>query len=271
MFGYLIANTAALSEADKERYRASYCGLCRSLNDRFGNLCRITLNYDMTFLVILLESLYEPDESSGCASCLAHPFSKREWWRSEFTDYAADMNVALAYLKALDDWRDDGNVASLILSKRIKKDFDALKEKYPRQTAAMEQGITQLTILENQNVLDPDAASAAFGSILGSLFIFRDDRWEDTLYRLGFNLGRFIYLLDAAVDLDNDSLNKAYNPFMNYLGEDNGERFREILKLFLGEAVRAFDTLPLVKDSAILKNILCSGLWYKFEEKYGSL
>ena len=178
------------------------------------------------------------------------------------------MNVALAYLNRLDDWRDDGSVLALAESGILKKAYQETAEKYPRQCAAMEQSIMELSYLEKNGIEGPDAAAATFGHLLGSVFVWREDRWQEPLYRLGDSLGRFIYLLDAAVDLEKDTYKDSYNPFRKYYGLDNEERFRDILKIFLADAVIQFDFLPLVKDVDLMKNILCSGLWTVFDEKF---
>ena len=60
MFGYLVANLEDASDQEKARYRAAYCGLCRTLGGRCGQRCRLALTYDMAFLVLLHGSLYEP-------------------------------------------------------------------------------------------------------------------------------------------------------------------------------------------------------------------
>ena len=268
MFGYLIASATSLTEAERSRYKACYCGLCRTLKERHGQLSRLTLNYDMTFLILLLQALYEPEERSGQEACIAHPREKREWWRSEVSEYAADMNVALAYLNLMDDWQDDGSVLALAEAGALKKAYREIVERYSRQCAAMEQSITELGFLEKNWIEDPDAAAATFGHLLGSVFVYREDRWQETLYRFGDALGRFIYLLDACVDLDKDAYKNSYNPFRKYYGLDNEERFRDILKIFLADAVVQFDFLPLVQDVGLMKNILCSGLWAVFEEKF---
>jgi len=271
MFGYLIASAGNLTEEEFTRYRACYCGLCRSLKARHGELSRFTLNYDMTFLVLLLESLYEPVESGGLERCIAHPKEKRAWFRSDITDYAADMNVALSYLKCLDNWKDDDSLFALAGAGMLKKAFLEIREKYPRQCAAMEQSVMELSALEDAGIEDPDAAAATFGHLMGTVFQFKDDRWSDTLYALGDNLGRFIYIMDAVIDLDSDAFKNRYNPFRRYYGLDKKELYAGILKIFLSEAVCRFEELPLVQDVSIMKNILCSGLWSRFEEKYGSI
>ena len=122
--------------------------------------------------------------------------------------------------------------------------------------------------IEKANAEAPDAASASFGRLMGEILVYREDRWSDTLRRMGDALGRFIYIMDACVDLDGDTFHERYNPFRRYYGLDNERRFRDILKMLLGECIRYFDVLPLVQDADILKNILCSGLWAEFDKKY---
>ena len=272
MFGYLMASPLLLSGEELLRYKSAYCGLCRSLGDRHGQSSRLTLNYDMTFLVLLLNSMYEPEERSGDNSCVVHPLETRGWWRSEATEYAADMNVALSYLNCLDDWNDDGSLRGLAAASVLKKSYEGAKSAHPRQCEAMEKGIAALTELEKSGVEDPDAASLIFGKILGEIFVYKDDRWSDLMYNTGCGLGRFIYLLDAVVDLESDVRKGSYNPLRQYYGRpDNEQRFRDFLKIFLGDAVSAFNALPLVKDAGLLRNILCSGIWSAFENKYHPL
>jgi hypothetical protein len=146
MFGYLVAEPGLLTEAEYARYRGCYCGLCRDIKARWGQLARLSLTYDMTFLCLLFGSLYEPEETAGEGKCLPHPIEARAWWKSEFTDYAADMTVALAYLKCRDDWEDDSDPAALIEAAALRRAWLRVKEAYPRQGRAMEEGILALFV-----------------------------------------------------------------------------------------------------------------------------
>lgn len=269
MFGYLTADIGTLTPEEAERYRVCYCGLCRSIRERYGQGAGLSLTYDMCFLVLLLSSLYEPEERSGEGRCLPHPVEKRSWVRSEAAEYAADLNVALAYLKCLDDWEDDGNPAALAESALFRSAYGQVEKAWPRQCAAIERSLNALHDLEKQGLEDVDAAADSFGELMGELFIWREDRWSGTLRALGRGLGRFLYVMDACMDLDADTLRNRYNPFRRYYGlPDNEQRFREILQMLLGEALAAFDILPLVQDAGILKNILCTGVWLQFDQKY---
>lgn len=269
MFGYLTADRGHLTPEEDARYRSAYCGLCRSLRHRWGALSGFTLNYDQCFLILLLQSLYEADEQSGMETCTAHPVKAHAWWQNQYTDYAADMNIALSYLKLLDDWKDDGNLAALSASAALKKAYDRTSSVYPRQCAAMEHSIHALSILETERIEDPDTAAETFAMMMAEVFVYQEDRWSDTLRAFGSSLGRFLYVMDACMDLDQDAIRNHYNPFRRYYGlNTNREYFSEILQMLLGDCLLSFDRLPLVTDIGILKNILCFGLWTKFEKKF---
>lgn len=113
MFGYITADQSRMDESQFVRYGGCYCGLCRTLQKRHGLLGRMTLTYDMTFLVLVLSSLYEPPEETGTARCPVHPMKKRGYWTSTFTDYAADLNLLLAWWNCLDDWEDERKLSRL--------------------------------------------------------------------------------------------------------------------------------------------------------------
>ncbi|MBQ5977386.1 MAG: hypothetical protein IJL51_04545 [Oscillospiraceae bacterium] len=270
MFGYLTAQTELLTPEQLARYRACYCGLCRSLKDRHGQLGRLTLNYDMCFLVLLLDSLDEPELRQGEEPCIAHPRTARAWQRTENSDYAADLTVALAYNKCLDDWHDDASPLALAETAALRRSYRKVQALWPRQCEAIEQGLRALSELEKNGEADPDAAAACFGALMAELFVRREDRWAPQLRSLGGALGRFIYILDACMDLDKDALLGRYNPLRRRYGMNNAAAFRDILKMLLGDAVRAFDALPLVQDAGLMQNILCAGLWAAFDKKFGS-
>ena len=119
MFGYVIANQQELTKEQRHRYNAVYCGICRSIRRQSSQLSRVGLQYDMAFLALLLMSLYEPEEKEGNGACLMHPLSRRGWVDNAAVAYAADMNVALAYCKCLDDWKDEKKQGARLLSRAM--------------------------------------------------------------------------------------------------------------------------------------------------------
>lgn len=269
MFGFVAANTAKLSKTQYARYKACYCGLCHALKEKYGFAAKLGLTYDMTFLVLLLNSLYEPTEYHAEARCTVHPVKKQAYWQSEISEYAADMNVLLAYLNCRDDWKDDADILKLAESAALKKAYVSISERYPRQSAAIKEGMARLDEIEKSRELLPDAASRAFGMLMAELFVWREDHWSVHLRRLGMALGQFIYIMDACIDLKDDKRNYKYNPLIGLYGRlDEEEHFRDILEMLMADCVRSFDALPLVQDADILKNILCLGVWNKFNKHY---
>ena len=137
MFGYVTASLKELDDDTKKRYGAVYCGICRQIRRRSSQTARLGLSYDMAFLSLLLMSLYEPEETSGSRACMLHPIRPRPWTENEFTRYAADMNVALAYYNTLDDYTDEGRPMAKYMSGVFGRELDRIRRLYPRQCKAI--------------------------------------------------------------------------------------------------------------------------------------
>lgn len=271
MFGYILPNTGDLTPEQTQRYKSLYCGLCRSLQQNYGAAGRATLTYDMTFLVMLLSSLYEPREESGSSRCVAHPSHKHPFAANAATEYCAAMNVALTYHNCLDDWKDDKKLRRLAVAKLLEDDWASISAAWPRQCQAISQSLQELGRLEAENCQNPDLPANCFGQLMGELFVWKpDDHWADALRQCGSALGRFIYMMDAALDLEKDEKSGSYNPLRTLAAQGKGlEDFRQLLVLHIAECTQAFEQLPLCQDIDILRNILYSGIWSAFNEAAG--
>ena len=267
MFGFVTANVKELTLEQKSRYNAVYCGICRQIRDRSGQLSRLGLSYDMAFLALLLMSLYEPEETSGRRSCMLHPVKPKPWVDNAYIRYAADMNVALAYFKALDDWNDDRKLTAKAMVKTFGKNYPAIEARYPRQCVAIADCIARLSALEKENCPNADETANCFGALMAELLVCADDLWAPTLRRMGMALGRFIYLADAAVDYRRDRKKGKYNPFLAMQTGEDWPRWQEYLILAMGRCTEEFEKLPLVQDKKLLDNILYSGVWCSFHGK----
>ena len=265
MFGYVMANVGELGKEQRKRYGGVYCGICRGIRSQCSQSCRLALSYDMTFLSLLLMSLYEPEETGGRSACVLHPM--RSWTDSKYIQYGADMNVALAYYNALDDYEDEGKVTAKLLCNVFGKELDRIQSAYPRQCDAIVTGLTHLRELEKANCPNPDAPAGAFGALMGELLVYEEDLWAPTLRKMGDALGRYIYLADAAVDYRRDEKKKQYNPFLAMgMGED-WTAWEEFLVLAMSRCTDAYERLPLVQDKDILDNILYSGIWVEYRRR----
>jgi len=265
MFGFVTANRKDLTREQLQRYHTVYCGICRRIRIQASQLARLGLQYDMAFLALLLMSLYEPEEESGSRACGLHPLRPRPWTDNDCIRYAADMNVALAYYQARDDQEDDRRPGAAIMANVFAKNLEDIRLRWPRQCAAMEESIAKLRSLERSGCADPDAPAGCFGDLMAELMVLREDRWAQDLRSLGQALGRFIYLLDAAVDYRRDRKKGSYNPFLAMGMEADWERWEQYLVLEMARCTESFERLPLVQDKPLLDSILYSGVWMEFE------
>ena len=270
MFGYVVPNHTALSEEAQARYRTAYCGLCRRIDALHGLRGRFTLSYDLTFLHLLLCSLYEGETDcvQGCDRCPVHPFRGVHWRASGPTDYCADLSVALHYYNAEDKWKDDRSLLGLGYEKLLTRCRDDAAARYPRQCEAIRRCLDRLAEYEAADSTDLDAVSGCFGELMAELFDYRQDHWSPELRSIGFHLGKFIYLLDAYDDLARDKRKGAYNP-LKALSEqpDYEETMKDIFELLLAQCAQSFERLPCVEDVDLLRNILYSGVWLKYNCK----
>lgn len=268
MFGYINVNSQELSEENKEIYQSFYCGLCRRLRHYFGAKGQLLLNYDMTFLVVLLTGLYEPQCETAPFTCAMHPTKKRNYCINETTDYAAKMNLLLAYYNLVDDWKDDKNYTKKTISGLIYKDFLQVEQEYPRQAKAISGYIEKLSELEQKKERNIDVVAGLTGEMLGEIFAWKQDEWYDELKTLGFYMGKFIYLMDAYEDLDSDEKHNSYNPLL-LLREEQDKDFEVLVRLMMtsmmSECAKSFERLPILLHADILRNILYSGVWSKYE------
>ncbi|MEC4176278.1 DUF5685 family protein [Adlercreutzia sp. R21] len=308
MFGFVVADAGALSEEEKDRYRAVYCGLCLALRDRYGQLSRTCLTYDLTFFVLLCNSLHEPAETQGASHCIVHPApaAPRAWARSTWTDYAADLSVALAYHKVLDDVHDDGSMRARAAERLLAGAYERARARISEQCAEIERAMAAIRVIEDaercagavfpdgaaktlpRNVVmaspspigphadekdtvhtfaaSPDAAAQEFGRMLGRVFSCGQGFWAEGMEELGRGLGRFVYLMDAAVDFADDAASGSYNPFVSI--DATPDTMRTALALAAADVAEAYERLPLVQDAHLMDAILYSGMWAQFNQTY---
>lgn len=265
MFGYVITNCKTLSEDERTRFRAMYCGMCKTLHTRYGNLGRFTLSYDMTFLAVVLSALYEPDEKSGQEKCLPHPFKPHDYVLNPMMEYAVDLNIALAYHKCADNWHDDRNPAYAFAGKTLHRAYHKAKQYRPEQCRIIEEWMHGIAEIEKSGIEQIDLPVNLTGHMLGRLFQYDNSYWSDALYRMGEGLGRFIYFMDAYDDLQKDVRKNRFNPLKSMMHQPDFEQIcKDGMTMMLADSADAFEELPIVKDADLIRNILYSGVWAKY-------
>ena len=137
-----------------------------------------------------------------------------------------------------------------------------------RKAAAIRRALGQIAQAEADRTGYSETPANAFGDLMAELFTVRDDRWTDGLRRFARSLGKLIYFMDAACDLQADRKKGQYNPLL-LLGIRSGAGFAPQLRLLAGDAAEEFEQrLPIVQDAELLQNILYSGVWTRFEAAF---
>lgn len=269
MYGYIQICKPELKFREYDEYRSHYCGLCRSLRERFGASGQLLLSYDLTFLTLLLDSLYEPENNSFSSRCIAHPLKKQKFVCSEVSEYAADMCMLLAAYKFEDDWKDEKNYLKKLAGTMLSGKTGRVRERYERKAAVIEKEFLKLESLEKEGCTNPEEPASCFGRALAEVMAYKEDFWEDTLRDIGFHMGRFIYLADAFDDIRKDRKKNCYNPFLSQNEYDPlfHEAAEQLLRLMIAPAAEAFEYLPIVKNAEILRNIIYAGVWTGFRRR----
>ncbi|MBQ7636263.1 MAG: hypothetical protein IJS80_03045 [Lachnospiraceae bacterium] len=260
MFGYVNINKNELKIKDFNKYRAYYCGVCYSLRKRLGTMGRLSLSFDMTFLALLLDGLYDLDSVTEMKRCAPHMIKAHESMAGDACTYSADMNILLAYDNLEDKWYDSKNVGAKTSALYLKRKRDRIAMLYPRQAKAVKDYIDKLHEVEKNREKGIETAAGLTGEMLGEIYAFKDDEWADTLRKLGFFIGKFIYFADAYEDFEKDKKSGQYNPFV-LNNTDLRNTGMDILTMMAAEAARMFEMLPVDKNIDILRNIIYSGIW----------
>lgn len=278
MFGYIFPDKPELKIKEFEVFRAYYCGLCKAIGQDMGQVSRWALNYDSSFLGMFLSSFKDEGEIIERERCAAHPLSKRfVVQKTPILQYASDMNVILAYYKLRDDWKDNKSIKALGLSDMLYRGFKKAKSRSFDKAEVIKKRLDELSSIEKQNCMSIDMAAEPFARLTEELFAYEPlyvpGNNEEKLRWFGYNIGKWIYLIDAYNDIEDDVRKGNYNPLLaqfEYDGADISEFKKSIkeninftLTYTLSEAGRAFETMEIKKNKSIIENIIYGGMYKK--------
>lgn len=298
MFGYVGVDEKELKVKEAERYRAFYYGLYCSLKRRYGKIGELVIRPDLVFLILLFTAIYEPDNETGQYRFLRLSMRKQCYITNCYVDYCADMNVLLAYIKCMDDWIDENKIVSYGLSWLLRGKEIAIRQRYTKKVQVIYDNVRAIRQCEREDIeqvpnvdaeicgkkqchYQIDTAAGYYGNIVAELTVCCEDEWAEWLRRMGYYLGKFLYLMDAYEDMVKDAQTGNYNPALHlyrqyWKGPRNHIQYVEafemqmqhILTATMEQCVKAFEHLPVVQESAILKNILFYGVWCRYDEIY---
>ena len=281
MFGYVTVDKAELKMKDWERYNAYYCGVCKSIGARYGQLPRMILSFDAAFIAALLAGLSEEgtgeDETAGNYSlskerCIAHPVKEKLVVREPAVDYAADVMLLLAYYKMEDDRQDEHTVKAAAAASYLRGAKTRIEQVHPALGKVLAEQLARQSELESQCCNSVDQAADPTGRIMEAVFTEGQTVQQRVLAQLGYQLGRWIYLIDAADDLPDDIASGGYNPIKErFLYDPAGETKEDfskrvhddverILLSCLADMTGSLDLLEIRRNQDIIRNVVQFGL-----------
>lgn len=281
MLGYVTTEKSELKMREYEVYSGYYCGVCKSIGRRYGQLPRMVLSYDAAFLALLLASVDRENDQPRKEHCIIHHIKKKTIIDNQAIDYAGDVMLILAWHKLLDDVNDEGKLyakATVLLMKRI---YRKLQQQRPSLCGKIEDNLTTLSQLENEKCDNLDQVAETFARIMEAIFeegpLPENFREHKVLARIGYHLGKWIYLMDAIDDIEENIESGAYNPLLYRFEYQEGEadfrgRITETCKFnlfhYLAEISKSTDLLAIKKNRGIIENIVYMGLLRKTEQMF---
>ncbi len=274
MFGYVLPAKEKLSEEQWKNYRATYCGLCHTLKRRYGFFAQFLLNYDFTFLALLLRT-QECKPETCCKRCLSSPIKGRTVCEADpGLDSAADISVLLVYWKLKDQLQDERGLHRILPYLELAlfhRPFSKAKRQNPALNEAIGAQISALSELEKDNCPSIDRTADCFAKIMTAMV---PPQWDEFSRRsaeqLLYHLGRWIYLIDAWDDLDDDLKHGQYNPIVTrfQLSKSSEATEREQAKAHMLRTVEHSENLAISAyhlgafgyNDPVIENVLCAGL-----------
>lgn len=265
MFGYVNILKDELLVKEYNTYRSYYCGVCHSCGKNLSFLSRFTLSYDITFMALVLDSVLAENTKFTLKRCMAHPTKKcAVAVENKAINYAACVGIMLTYLKFKDDVKDDKSIKGLLGMLLLHRAMRKARKKVCGIYEEFEKLLSELSKLEKENCEVADKVADVFGRLLGKCMQvpFAGEENKKQLYWLGYNVGRWIYLIDAVADFEKDIETKNYNPFkFSYNNMKELEKDLELpLTLTLESAASAFELLNIKRNRKIIENILYLGM-----------
>ena len=186
---------------------------------------------------------------------------------NEITEYAASMNILLSYYKLEDNLYDDRGIKDKLAYNLYKTKLKRAYEKYPEKAEYIKGQLEALRKLEGEKSNSIDRVSNTFGNLMGEIFVLKHDQYEENLRMIGFNLGKYIYILDAYEDLDEDYKKGRYNPFIDYIDkkEELKNKVDRLISMSLGMVAKNIEDLNLEFNKSIIDNIIYSGVYLRYK------
>ncbi len=271
MFGYIKPQIPELKVKEHELYKATYCGLCRTMGKRTGCMSKMTLSYDFVFLVLLRKVAEKRAGEVKMRRCIAHPFVRRPMLEiDESLEYCARASVMLTRLKLKDNVNDSRGFKKLLakITALVSIFFKKTDKSLLSLEATIKKKIEALGALERKNTDSIDEVAGIFGELLSAVASYGIDGEEATLCaKIGYHLGKWIYIIDAIDDLSDDAKTGSFNAIINSFGKEVSDENKNLLRIALmleldelSHALEALDFSHHRDVEGILKNTIYMGM-----------
>lgn len=286
MLGYIVPEKSELKVREYELYTGYYCGICKSIEKRYGQIPRMVLSYDAVFLALVVSSM-EPYQEQICVErCPIHPIKKRcIVYNQKGIDYSADMMLLLAYFNILDDLQDERSLKALAGRLLLKISYKKLMKIYKNKGIMIEAKLKELYSLEKEQCPSLDRAAEPFAKLMEEVFAV-DNTPEygekvKLLRHIGYHIGKWIYLIDAFDDIEENLESGSYNPLICQFSYDkekeSSKEFKDRIQdrvefnllYYLAELAKTWEQFKTDKNQGLLENIIYFGLLRKTEQILG--
>lgn len=265
MFGYLDIEKDKLEEGQRGLWQTFMCGLCMSTKNAYSNFPRMFISNDINFFNVLFHSVEGVDVEIENRTCFSHPLKKRSILKTtELTDELACANILLTYWNIYDDVVDDKSLAKKTALKSLKKPYAKARAQLPQMDEMLKLMYADLQKMEQSGVDGIDKVAHSFASLSQQFAsIVLKDKTSNHVETLCYNLGKWIYLIDALDDVEKDLKRGSYNVFVSSYNftkvQDVAAKLDEIQFLMyasLNRIAQSYNDLNLTKYTCILNNVL---------------
>lgn len=271
MYGYVLPDKPNMFVKDYSLYKAFYCGLCKSTGKMCGQLMRFTTNYDMTFLNVLYHAILDKEVKFSEETCILNPIKKKSVVDDdELTHDIIDINNILSHYKCIDDVIDNKSLDKKIADDLvIKSRYNKSKKKFVKIDEIVSKGYNDLRLLEESNCGSVDRVAHPFANIMQGISkeLFKD-KYTEEIGEMMYALGKWVYIMDAIDDIDDDYKEGKFNLFLVNYEYNNKEQFLldkkgdlEFILMNCYNTIRKnFDKININKYEGVLTNILWYGI-----------
>lgn len=260
MFGYVKICKANLTLKDYLNYKEYYCGTCQTLGSNFGLLSKGTLNYDTVFLAIVLSGINNNQGSFATHRSFCSRFKFKKIKVNKHIEFSSYLNIILTYYKLLDNCADEKNLKSKIIMMLFKNKYLKAKMKYPDLDLEIAQTMNNINKLEMSKCSDVEQIGSIFGNLIGKIATYNNQTTiNKELYKIGFYLGKYIYLADCIDDLEKDIRKDRFNPF-RYMEKIDYQKIKNLAEKYITNIEEIIVKINLHETQNIINNVISEGL-----------